>query len=471
MKLLSIKVSLFILTIIAIGCRNTNYSKINKPLALAIPAFPGAEGFGTYTTHGRGGKVIKVTNLNDSGPGSFREAIETSGKRIIVFTVGGIIHLKTKLNIFEPYCMIAGQTAPGDGICLIGSNINIATHDVVLRYIRVRPGDGEGTDPEDRDGIEVYPFDAPDYGYPSKAYNIVIDHCSVSWGIDENVSFYGSLIPTDSVQVHDITLQWSIVSECLADSRHPKGSHSKGILVAGGAYQISMHHNLLAHNEERHPLFKTGTNGTFVNNVLYNEPWGIGLVNEDGDYDHPNLSGIDIIGNYVKEGVNSDGIGYILNLEKKYLSKPSKYYVKGNITKNRTLESQDEWDATRTVGFTLEDIKAEEPIFDSTQIATSTAFEAYKLVLEQVGCNIPVRDVVDNRIINEVKTGGGHFIDSQTEVGGFPEYKTGKVPDDIDNDGMPDSWEKQYGDIDASGFDVDKNYTNIEMYLNSLVQI
>ena len=439
-----------------------------------LPAFPGAEGFGATTTHGRGGQVLEVTNLNDTGPGSLRAAIETPGKRIIIFRVGGVIQLDTKLNILDPYCMIAGQTAPGDGICLKGSALNIATHDVVVRYLRIRPGDGAGENPEDRDGIGVYPFAALEQGYPGQAYNIVIDHCSTSWSIDENVSFYGSLFPRSDVEVRDITLQWTIVSEALEDSSHPKGPHSKGILVAGGAHRISMHHNLLGHNVERNPLFKTGTNADLVNNVLCNAPGGIGFVDEDNGAKHPNPSSLNLVGNIAIEGPNTQGDGYILKVDGQYLKQKAKFYLEGNISKNRNNNSQDEWAGVDLFNTQEKKFRANQPALTAPAVTTSNAFEAYDNVLAQAGATVPARDAVDTRVVSEVESRTGSFIDSPAQVGGYPAYSGGTAPADTDQDGMSDAWEVANGlnKNDASDRNGDANgngYTNVEEYLNELV--
>ena len=434
-----------------------------------LPAFPGAEGFGATTTHGRGGKIIEVTNLNDSGTGSFRAAVEASGKRIIVFRVGGIVQLNSTLILANPFCMIAGQTAPGDGICIKGAGLTIATHDVVVRYLRFRPGDGPGEDPENRDGLQVFP-----YGINPEAYNIVIDHCSISWGIDENVSFYGALDPSAGYEVRDITIQWSIISEGLEESLHPKGGHSKGLLVAGGAHNISMHHCLLAHNVERNPLFKTGTNADLVNNVLYNAPGGIGFVDEDNGAKHPNPSSLNLVGNIAIEGPNTQGDGYILKVDGQYLKQKAKFYLEGNISKNRNNNSQDEWAGVDLFNTQEKKFRANQPALTAPAVTTSNAFEAYDNVLAQAGATVPTRDAVDTRVVSEVESRTGSFIDSPAQVGGYPAYSPGTAPADTDQDGMSDAWEVANGlnKNDASDRNGDANgngYTNVEEYLNELV--
>jgi len=219
-----------------------------------LPAFPGAEGFGAQTPGGRGGKVIPVVNLNDSGPGSLRAACEAEGARIVIFRVAGIIDLKKNIKVTEPFLTLAAQTAPGDGICLRGFALEIRTHDVIVRYLRSRPGAGSGKE-----------VDAMDVG--SGAHDVVIDHCSATWAVDENLSPSGS--------ISNVTVQWCLIAEGLNHSIHHKGAHGYGSLVraVGG---LSLHHNLWAHNNARNP--RLGENyhqppyPTFDvrNNVIYN---------------------------------------------------------------------------------------------------------------------------------------------------------------------------------------------------------
>jgi len=260
----------------------------SSSLALAAPAFPGAEGFGANSIGGRGGTVIEVTNLNNSGPGSLRAAVEASGPRIVVFRVSGTIILKTGLTILNPYITIAGQTAPGGGITLRNDRSNgaptldIRTHDVIIRYIRMRTGPGGD------DSLLIY---------TSPAYNVMIDHISASWGVDENVNIWGN--------VRDVTIQWSIISEGLKNSTHPEGDpggHSMGFLVGSGSRNISFHHNVLAHNDARNPKWDGSHEQAvydFVNNVIYN--WGAYATAVSGN------AKTNVVGNYYKRGSDSSG--------------------------------------------------------------------------------------------------------------------------------------------------------------------
>ena len=224
-----------------------------------LPVFPGAEGFGSKTRAGRGGKVIEVTSLADSGPGTLREALEDPNPRIIVFRVGGLIEIDEPFYIRYPFVTIAGQTAPGDGITIKNGGITILTHDILLQSLRVRPGAEGKSVGKDNDSIGIL---GPKFAGDS--YNIVLDHISVSWAEDENISIYEG--PSN------ITVSWSIISEGLNKSRHQEGEHSTGLLIGDRADKVSVHHNIFAHNEQRNPMNKNGGTLDIRNNVIYN--WG-----------------------------------------------------------------------------------------------------------------------------------------------------------------------------------------------------
>ncbi|HEY2627697.1 MAG TPA: hypothetical protein VGI57_01155, partial [Usitatibacter sp.] len=222
--------------------------------AVAAEAFPGAVGWGANTEGGRGGHILRVTNLNPDGPGSFKAALETPGPRIVVFEVGGVIDLhRTVLKIREPYLTVAGQTAPSPGITLIKGGVDIHGHDVIFRHIRVRTGaDGQAK----RSGWE------PDALGTVSAHHVIVDHCSLSWALDENMSSSGPRFKGNNIAEwrantsHDVTFQYNVASEGLADSSHSKGEHSKGSLVHDNVMNILFYRNIWAHNEERSPLFK-----------------------------------------------------------------------------------------------------------------------------------------------------------------------------------------------------------------------
>src|SRR5262245_34966925 len=263
----------------------------------AAPAFPGAEGFGAMAVGGRGGQVIEVTTLADAGPGSLRAAIDSSGPRVVVFRVAGTIWLDSRLEVMNPHLTVAGQTAPGGGITIANGSstksvMKIASHDVVLRYLRIRPGPGG-----DADGISIE---------EGGAYNVIIDHCSISWAVDENVSTYRD--------AHHTTLQWSIVSEGLDCSTHSEGCHSAGMLIGSqGGHSHSVHHNLFAHNVERNPRVSLDGIVDVVNNLIYNPSfsggWGPSHVKSASGAAIP----INYVGNYYKPGVDSGSAAYYVS--------------------------------------------------------------------------------------------------------------------------------------------------------------
>ncbi len=427
-----------------------------------VPAFPGAEGFGAESVGGRGGRVIEVTNLNDSGPGSLRAAIEPQGPRIVVFRVGGTIELQTGLEIEDPFITIAGQTAPGGGITLKNhpsdteSALSIRTHDVIVRYIRMRPGPSTQKT-GNLDAIQMT---------GSGAYNIVIDHCSTSWATDEVMSTYYS--------AHDITIQWSIISEGLYCSTHTEGCHSKGLLLGSeGARNITVHHNLFAHNVERNPLIKNSGLVEFDNNVVYNpDSNGSHLVDE---YAKAKLN---FIGNFFKHGPNTPDNKRALFLVS-VQNRGFEVYVQGNIGPHRPRDDMDE---TLVIRSNVDPWR--QWIVPSRHAApfvtTTSAFQAYDQVLANAGASLGLdgqgntywrRDSVDARVVNDVKNATGGFIDHPSEVGGWPVLSSGVAPQDTDHDGMPDEWENRFG-LDASNpsdsaADADGDgYTNVEEYLN-----
>ena len=436
-------------------------------MQIKVPAFPGAEGFGASTPGGRAGNVIEVTNLSDSGPGSFREAIEARGPRIIVFRISGLITLKTPLSIENPYVTIAGQTAPGDGICIKGQTTEINTHDVVLRYLRFRRGNLEGRD----DALG---------GYPVR--NIMIDHCSASWGLDENLSMYrykkempdGTLKKTP---VENLTIQWCISSEALDLHNHAFGA-------TWGGKNCSFHHNLFACNTGRNPSIGWGDGFDFRNNILFN--WRHRTI-DGGD----GSSTVNIVANYFKPGpaVRGGKIRYRIcmpqHLEKlDEAGRPGKYYIADNFVVGFPEISKDNWaggvqfddvDSTEQIKILTERVKALSP-FPAPPITQQPAEEACKLVLADAGATLPRRDSVDERIVESVRTGKTAFrsgiIMTPDDVGGWPKYESLSASKDTDHDGMPDEWEKKYSlnPNDSADGPADKDtdgYTNVEEWLNS----
>lgn len=455
-----------------------------------IPAFPGAQGGGMYTFGGRGGKVITVTNLNDDGPGSFREACETGGARIIVFNVSGIIRIKSPLIIRAPYLTIAGQTAPGDGVCIAGESVWINTHDVIIRHMRFRRGETWVGRRDDSIG-----------GNPIG--NIMLDHISASWGLDENMSIYRHMYLTDPRKPEEklgtvnITIQNSIFAEALDTWNHAFGS------TIGGE-NCSFIRNLWADNTGRNPSI--GWNGVFnfVNNVIFN--WVHRSI-DGGDQ----TARYNIINNYFKPGpltpVDSP-VGYrILKPESRYEMNGRKIYglayVNGNIIEGNEKVTANNWDG----GVQVEDMKDAGEFtpyikWDSPHpmpyLTISPAKEAYEYVLDNAGATFPKRDAVDTRVTKQVQTGVFDYpekvdlshvpyfkhrrlpedsykkgiITDIAQVGGYPEYK-GEPYNDSDGDGMPDAWEKKYklnpkDPSDANGDISGDGYTNIEKYINGI---
>ncbi|GAB3325125.1 thrombospondin type 3 repeat-containing protein [Larkinella ripae] len=459
----------------------------------SIPAFPGAEGGGAHTFGGRGGKVIVVTSLDDQGPGTLREACEQGGARTIVFNVAGIIRLKTPLIIRAPYITVAGQTAPGDGVCVAGESVWINTHDVVIRYMRFRRGETFVGRRDDSIG-----------GNPIG--NIMIDHVSASWGLDENMSMYRHMYndstgkaAEDKLPTVNITIQNSIFSEALDTWNHAFGS------TLGGENCTFMR-NLWADNAGRNPSI--GWNGifNFANNVIFN--W-VHRSTDGGDY----RAMYNIINNYFKPGPltpKDSPIGYRILKPESGRSKLGylvfgRAYVNGNIVEGHDKVTKDNWaggvqvEELADAGKYTANIKWNKPLPmpDFTILPTR---QAYEYVLENAGATLPKRDPVDTRVVEQVKTGKVTYdpkvklpetqfkhrrlpIDSYkngiitdiNQVGGYPEY-TGKPYLDSDSDGMPDDWERKNGlnPKDASDASQDKNkdgYTNIEDYLNSVVPV
>jgi hypothetical protein len=456
-----------------------------------IPAFPGAEGGGAYSFGGRGGRVLVVTNLNDSGPGSLREACEQGGARIVVFNVSGIIHLKSPLIVRAPYITLAGQTAPGDGICIAGESLWVNTHDFVVRHLRFRRGETWVGRRDDSFG-----------GNP--VGNILIDHCSASWGLDENISFYRHMFdPEDGskekkLPTVNVTIQNTISSQALDTYNHSFGS------TLGGENCTFMR-NLWANNAGRNPSI--GWNGVFhfVNNVVYN--W-VHRTADGGDY----TALYNFINNYYKPGPltpKNASVGHrILKPEsgrsKLGYSVFGRVYANGNIVEGFPEVSADNWkggiqvqEKPNTDGYT-EKMKWNEPFPIDNPFPILSAQEAYNFVLENVGATFPKRDIVDQRVIEQIRTGKVYYDESVKpedfyqfehrrlpadsykkgiitdvkQVGGYPEYK-GTPYKDSDNDGMPDEWEKKYGlnPNDSSDAVKDMNgdgYTNIEKYINGI---
>jgi hypothetical protein len=466
-------------------------SKPEDLLKAEIPAFPGAEGGGAFTPGGRGGKVVVVTSLADFGPGTLREACETGGARIIVFNVAGVIRLSTPIHVRAPYITIAGQTAPGDGICVTGSSFLIDTHDVILRHIRFRRGAQDVAFRDDAVG-----------GNP--VGNIMIDHVSASWGLDENMSIYRHVYQRDStgkgekLPTVNVTIQNSIFSEAMDSYNHAFGSTI-------GGHNSLFTRNLWASNISRNCSVGMDGGFNFVNNVVFN--WWNRSV-DGGDH----RSFFNIINNYFKPGPITplgQPISYRLlkpeaGRDKTHPTQFGKAYVNGNIVEGNEKVTKDNWDGGVQLAeeFKLadyvKDIRSDKAFDMPMDVANIMSTEkTYNYVLQNAGANFPKRDAVDARVVKTVVTGKAIYVEDAPlfvpkyvkrrlpadsykkgiitdirQVGGLPVYK-GKPVLDTDKDGMPDVWEKTNGLNPKDPTDAIKDcngdgYTNIEKYINGI---
>ena len=453
-----------------------------------IPAFPGAEGFGAVSLGGRGGDVYHVTNLQDDGPGSLRYGIENAaGPRTIVFDVGGTIALDTTLWIKKPYITIAGQTAPGDGICIRDHSLTIKrTNDIVIRYLRLRRGDVKvranlAPRPERSTDLDVVSID--------DSRNVIFDHCSLSWSCDEVFGI---------VQNENVTVQWCVISEPLGDPPlHPYGDrHAYGLNIS--ANTISVHHNLISKFVFRGPQFEPNDarDGQgydvlmeSVNNVVF-DYHSSGSRYKLYIEEYPELQAtipfrFHFVNNFYLRPSWRDAPDIQADRDSRYgITDQLRVYVSGNIGPSRPSADLDQWRSVRLDGggyieYASAEAKAHmsgEPLFAAPiPVTTHTAFEAYDAVIRDAGCS-NVRDSVDLRVLDDVANRRyGEYLRSQDEVGGWPELRTSPPPPDTDLDGIPDAWEDAHqldrndpsdgtGDADADG------YTNLEQYLNGVVE-
>lgn len=416
-----------------------------------LPAFPGAEGAGAFALGGRGGKVYAVTTLEDYNPkskketpivGSLRWAVSQPGPRIVVFRVSGIIELKQAIKIEEPRCTIAGQTAPGDGICLKNYQLVVAADDVVVRHLRVRLGDAIE---KEQDALSVY-----------MCKRVVLDHCSASWSVDETLSVTGE-------GCGDVTVQWCVISESLDESKHHKGQHGYGSLIRTDG-PVTFHHNLYAHHRTRCP--RPGTYGTppglmldFRNNVVYDWISPAGYTSDDP-------ARINYVNNYLRPGPSTREKVYMFNVG----GPATTMYAAGNLLDYSKTVGAEDW---KLIEHATPENKLSEPL-PTAAVTTDPAETAMERVLAEAGATLPRRDAVDARVVDEVRLEKGRVINSQDEVGGWPTYSTSEAPADTDGDGMPDEWERDHGldPNDATDGSADRDgdgYTNVEEFLNGIV--
>lgn len=425
-------------------------------------AFPGAEGFGRFARGGRGGRVIEATNLDDAGPGPFRAAAEAEGPRTVIFRLSGVIHLSSPVTVTNPYLTVAGESAPGDGICFRGYPLGTSSgsSDVIIRHVRVRPGD------ESRHSID---------GMGLGGDHTIFDHCSISWSIDEGL---------DSRSARNSTFQRCIISEALDASfqRHPHG-----YAASIGGNMVSYHHNLLAHCTGRNWSLAGGYDNAvrfaghmdIRNNVVYN-------------WQHRTTDGgakrVNFVNNYYKPGPATK-VFHLLEPDVGTPEDRQVYFMAGNVMEGRPEYDADNWNGAIPNGTApLSEIRAESPLFPPF-VTTTTASVAYHEVLEDVGASLPRQDPIDRRVIHEVRTGtfshkgskGGFpgIIDTPGDLGPspWPNYRTQNVPADTDHDGLPDDWERAHGtnprsplgDFTESNADPDGDgFTLLEDYLHEL---
>ena len=432
-------------------------------------AFPTAEGYGKFAQGGRGGKIVYVTSLENSGPGTLREACEAvSGPRIVLFKVSGIINLYRHIKIKEPYITIAGQTAPGSGITLKNAGFQIETYEVIIRHLRIRPGDD--TNPEYLEGTLRDAF----YIYPNRnCHNIVLDHMTFTWGIDENLTF--------STGTNNITMQNCIIAEGLSNSLHNEGEHSKGLLMLNQLDNISMINNLFAHNRGRNPLISSNSrNVHLINNLIYGwggDRTGWGTHTQMFVDDDP-IQNTVIYGNVYRKDSESNDWPLYTERNFRRLGEGTTFYIDNNyLDENGTLENMKNRD---------NDLNSNPDYFtwwlletppsgwrDTYSTIKDDIDDVADYVLANAGARKPILDEVDERIINEARTYTGRIIDSPSDVGGYPAQYTSDVPEDSDNDGMPDKWEiannlDPNSADDAYEYTLSSYYQNIEMYLSEL---
>jgi pectate lyase len=436
----------------------------------AVKAFPGAMGFGTDTSGGRGGKVIYVTNLNDSGTGSLRAALLDSNPRTVLFQVSGTITLASDIIVKKPYLTIAGQTAPGEGVQIKGAQIKIATHDVLIRYLKMRTGDEKNSsNPADRDSVTL--------NHDTNAYNIVVDHSTLIWGPDiGGVSFLNG--------AHDATVSNSIVGEGLYISNHPEGvlgqtghSMAMNITELSSSYhptRITVHHNLLTTASDRNPRVIGGENIDIVNNVIYN--WR-------NSPSQGNPRSLNLIKNFYIKGPMS-------NKSSSLVAWDPRVEAGGTLRTGTVFESGNLTEGFTTVRGGASNVYAKALFSPYSITAEDSPQDAYNKIVNDAGADLQVsgadgkliviRDSVDQRIINNLVTRTGTFFNgvNANGVGGFPSIAwptlmAGTPAADSDNDGMPDAWEGLYfgnisrGSSTDSNADLDSDgYTDLEEYLN-----
>lgn len=411
--------------------------------AQPIPAFPGAEGYGMWTVGGRGGDVYRVTTLADYAegeapiPGSLRAAVEAEGPRTVVFRVAGTLRLVRPLEVVHPYLTIAGQSAPGEGVTLSAYGVEVRAPEVVLRYLRVRPGDVAH---EEQDAINVH--DGP----------AIIDHCSVSWATDETLSLVQ--------RATAVTVQDCLIAESLNRSVHHKGAHGYGTLITASG-EATIHHSVYAFHESRNPRPKD-VRLDFRHNLVYG--WG-----DQPGYTYEDFLEMNYVGNVFQPLAGSNAPECVFNVG----GTNARIYAAGTRRLGGPEAAVDQGlCASRGVGQEAigRAVRVAVP-FPAPSVTATPTDDLKAALLADVGATRPARDAVDARILGLIERGEGEIIDSQTEVGDWPDLATAGPPADDDRDGMPDAWERAHGLDPADGADhradADADgYTNLEEWLN-----
>jgi len=387
-----------------------------SPAATAEPAFPGAQGVAAQTSGGRGGKILRVTTLAADGPGSLLEALNTDGPRIVVFEVGGVIDFaRRELKISKPFLTVAGQTAPSPGITLLRTGVDVTSHDVILQHIRIRTGTAGAAK---RTGWE------PDAFSGQGAWNVIVDHCSLTWAIDENLSASGPRFAGKSPEdwragtSHRITFSNNIIAEGLADATHSKGEHSKGSLIHDNAADILIIGNLYAHNFERNPLFKGGVRGMVINNLIYNpgaRAVHYNLIAEEWRGQPYQTGQLILLGNVLRAGPSTPNDIALFMLGG---SGDVEFYEEDNIAVDRLGRSLEKVGRYTTAAAKM--VAIPKPALPPG-VQLMSAVDVQDSVIRNAGARPWDRDPVDARIVADTIEGRGAIIDSEDQVGGYPQ--------------------------------------------------